>query len=112
MTYWTSTTSDFGNWAVTEGSFVDASQTFAADASPPHFEFEFVAEFFPARAAETVVGVAHSRVGFDERRESATPSGTDKFDLDNLIEPMIDAAETPQPLQPSEPPTLEDYLSS
>jgi hypothetical protein len=125
MTYWTSTMSDSENWAVLEGSFVDASQTSAVDACELRFVFESVVESFLVQVVEIDVEASHLKADADERLGSVTPNATDgrqqpfyrlysdKFDRDNLIELMIDAAEMRQRQPPSEQPTvLEDYLSS
>lgn len=117
--------SDFENWAVWEDSFAVASQTFVVGASSLRFAFEFVAEFSPVRADGIDVEGERSMLDADERLESVSPNAadgrqqpfyhlySDKFDHDNLIEPMIDAAGMPQRQPPSVPPSdLEDYLSS
>lgn len=124
MTCWTSTMFDSENWAVLEGSFVDALRMSAVDAYVLHFAYESAVEFSLARAAETAVEVLRSMAVADEHLENVTLNAidgrqqpfcrlySDKFDRDNLIELMIDAG-TLQQRQPSVPPTaLEDYLSS
>lgn len=96
----------------------------AVDACVLRFAYEFVVEFFLVRVAEIVVVVAYSRVVADVRRENVTPSAidaddkrqfylhlySDKFDHDNLIEPMMDAAVMRPPFEPQQF-VLADYLS-